>query len=211
MAKITGHSYENCIITLNGAVSRGLVARHLYNEDEINPPSLAQRMKNSRNQFYHPSYNIPETENGRSVVGFTREVTIWPYIGSYYLPDNLVFIPIAAFRECMDKSKNEFTLPSIYSKYTWRVENYRKITRSYNDYTLETLGGYWKCEEVFGDRILNGIKFDGAYNKETAKIIKNEFTTIPHGFDGKELASEWATCFVRDDVQTLRIDVGPAY
>ena len=209
MAKITGHSYINCKVQTGGLSYDGLMAQILYNEDEINPPSLTQRIKNSKSAFYHPSYKIPETSGGRRVVGVTRDVRFWPHIGSYYLPDSLIFIPLSAFRECLDKKTGVFTMPSIYSNHTWRVDNYRKVIRSFYDFTYETKGLYWSCKEL-GDQLLTGIKFDGAYNKETAKIIENEFYTIPHE-NGKELEREWSTCFVRDDIEKLILNIGYNY
>ncbi len=210
MAKITGHSYKNCKVTLNGYTSDALVADIIYNDDEINPPSLMQRIKNSKSSFYKPWYHIPETSGGKKIVGITRDIRFWPHIGFYQLPDNLLFIPLIAFRECLDKRTGEFTMPALYSNHTWRVENYRQIIRRYYDFTYETKGAYW-TSETFGDKILKGIKLDGAYNKETAEIIKNEFFTIPHDENGKELEKEWNSCLVRDDVVTLKLDIGSLY
>ena len=45
----------------------------------------------------------------------------------------------------------------------------------------------------------------------TADIIQTEFYTIPHDENGRELEREWSTCFVRDDIETLHIDIGSIY
>ena len=204
MAKVTGHSYKTGVLTLDGVRRDVKIATFLYSNDDINPPSLLQRARNARDPFYRATYSIPESDGGLPVVALSRDVRIYSYIGNYVLPKSLLFIPISAFRPCIDKEKGTFKLPYIYDSGKWRVENYRVVRKQVGysqKISYETMGGVWVRQDTgkrLADFTLNG--------EEAAEIIKNEFYSIPHDADGKELDREWVSCFVRNDVGKMLIE-----
>ncbi len=207
MAGVDGHHYTTGSISNDGYTQKVKIATYLFPNDAINPPGLFQRIRNSRNDYHYDTYDLPEVEGGLPVAALSRQVRLWPYKKIYHFPKSLMFIPIKAFKECMlDKARGDFKLPSIYCDSTWRVDHFRYTKKQISSYktctVYETQGAFWMSKET--GKTLAGFKLN---DPEAQEIIKNEFYTIPHDENGNELPEEWVSCFVREDVGKLIIQL----